>query len=224
MVFCYPKLSEFDYLYFRVGGPGLGNLLFPWARAKLLARQHGYQFVSPTWTQFKFGPLLRGEFDSRTYFSLFKAGQGDLTGLNRLFVLITRKRVQENTSKRARHGDVVVTTGMGELFNEFLEHPVFLREELEAILTRNRMPQLMHSCGCTKAIAVHVRFGDFSAADTLKSKNGETNRKQPIEWYVATVNELRKHLEHPIHGFAVLSHQEILVVSLIVFLSFGRIH
>jgi len=211
MVFCYPKLSELDFIYFRLGGPGLGNLLFPWARAKLLARQNGYQCVAPTWPQLKLGPLLRGEYDSRSYFSLFKAGQSDLSGLSRLYVLIMRKRVQENISKLARPGDVVVTTGMGELFNEFLEHPVFLREELEAILTRNRMPQLMHSCGSAKAIAVHVRFGDFSAADTLKSKNGETNRKQPIEWYVAAVNELRRHLGEkvPVNLFSDAKYKEL---------------
>ena len=199
MVFCYPKLSECDALFFRLGGPGLGNLLFPWARAKLLARQQGYRFVAPTWPQLKLGPLLRGEFDSRSYFSLFKAGPEDLSGLHRLYILMTSKRIPENVSSQARAGDVIVTSGMGEFFEEFLEHPVFLREELMTMLARNRMPQLLRSCGSAEAIAVHVRFGDFSAVDTQVSKNGGTNRKQPIEWYVSAVAALRRHLGEKTH-------------------------
>lgn len=194
MVFCYPKLSERDALFFRLGGPGLGNLLFPWARAKLLARQHGYRFVAPTWPQLKLGPLLRGEFDSRSYFSVFKAGPEDLSGLHRLWVLLTRKRVPENASMQAGAGDVVVTSGLGGLFEELLEHPVFLRDELMAMLARNRMPQLMRSCGSAEAIAVHVRYGDFSAVNTQVSKDGGANRRQPIEWYVSAVAAVRRYL------------------------------
>jgi len=194
MVFCYPKLSEWDALYFRLGGPGLGNLLFPWARAKLLAREHGYRFVAPTWPQLKLGPILRGEFDSRSYFSLFKSGAEDVSGLHRLWVLLTHKRVQENTAVHAGEGDVVVTSGLGGLFDGLLEHHVFLRAELEAILAYNRMLQLRKAFASEEAIAVHVRYGDFSAVDQAVSKNGGANRRQPIEWYVAAVEAVRKQL------------------------------
>lgn len=187
MVFCYPKLSKWDFLYFRLGGPGLGNLLFPWARAKLLARQHGYQFVAPTWPQVKLGPLLRGEFDSRNYFSLFRALPTDMRGMRRLWVLLVRKRVPEQMLTQANPGDVIETSGLEGLFEGLLDHPVFLREELIAMLAVNRMPQMESAYGCAAAVAVHVRYGDFSAVDQQVSKSGGANRRQPIEWYVAAV-------------------------------------
>jgi hypothetical protein len=199
MVFCYPQLSERDALYFRLGGPGLGNLLFPWARAKLLSRQHGYRFVAPTWPQLKLGPALRGELDRRNYFSLFKVGPEDLSGLHRLWVLLTHKRVPENASVHAGAGDIVVTTGLGGLFDGLLEHSAFLRDELTAILANNRMPQLTKAYASEEAIAVHVRYGDFSAVDQQVSKNGGANRRQPIEWYVAAVGAVRKQLGEGVH-------------------------
>jgi hypothetical protein len=211
MVFCYPKLSEWDALYFRLGGPGLGNLLFPWARAKLLARQHGYQFVAPTWPQLKVGPLLRGEFDSRSYFSLFKTQPDDLTGLRRLWVLLTCKRVSEETWAQAGPGHVVEVSGLGGLFEGLLEHPAFLRDELLAMLAQNRMPQLAQSYGSARAIAVHVRYGDFSAVDERVSKSGGANRRQPIEWYVAAVGAVRQHLGEntPVNVFSDARTEEL---------------
>jgi Glycosyl transferase family 11 len=194
MIFCYPKLSECDALYFRLGGAGLGNLLFPWARAKLLARRHGYQFVAPTWPQLKLGPSLRGEFDSRSYFSLFKTLPGDLKGMQRLWVLLTRKRVTEALIGQAGPGHVVETSGLGRLFVELIGHQAFLREELMAMLAHNRVLELEKSYGSTKAIAVHVRYGDFSAVDLQVSKSGGANRRQPIEWYVSAVETVRWHL------------------------------
>ena len=32
-VFAYPRLSKTDLLFLRLGGNGLGNLMFAWARA-----------------------------------------------------------------------------------------------------------------------------------------------------------------------------------------------
>jgi len=194
MVFCYPKLSDWDALYFRLGGPGLGNLLFPWARAKLLSREHGYQFVAPTWPQLKLGPLLRGEFDSRSYFALFKAGPEDLSGVHRLWVLLTHKRVPEHPSMQAGAENVVVTSGPGALFDGLIDHATFLREELIAILVNNRQRELEQAYASAESLAVHVRFGDFSSLDPQIIKGGRANCRQPIEWYVSALEETRKYL------------------------------
>src|SRR5262249_28756870 len=54
-----------------VGRGGLGNMLFPWARAEVFRKRHGVPMLAPQWTQFKIGPLLRGERDKRYYTGLF---------------------------------------------------------------------------------------------------------------------------------------------------------
>lgn len=215
MIYCYPKLSERDALYFRLGGPGLGNLLFPWARAKLFARQYGYQFVAPTWPQLKVGPLLRGELDSRGYFSVFKAGPEEVSGLRRLWILLVRKRVPEKASVRAVSGDVVVISRSTDNFSGLLGHSVFLRHELMAILVTNRVPKLMQSCGSIYSIAVHVRYGDFLAVDPQVCNDYGGNRRLPIEWYVAAVSAVRAHFGEgtPVNVFSDARDEELSVLT-----------
>lgn len=53
MNYVYPKLSEKDLGFIRLGGAGLGNLLFTYARALVYARDHGCQMIWPTWPSVK---------------------------------------------------------------------------------------------------------------------------------------------------------------------------
>ena len=65
------KFSKIDLFDFRLGGPGLGNLLFPWARGVIFARKNNIPVLSPNWKTFKIGTYLRSEKDKRTYNDLF---------------------------------------------------------------------------------------------------------------------------------------------------------
>lgn len=194
MAYCYAKLSKFDLLCLRVGGPGLGNLLFPWARAKLLAEKYNYHFIVPTWAQLKIGPILRGEFDSRNYAALFKPITAEVSGANRIWILLARRRISELRADKAGMSDVVEVSGMGGMFNGLQGHSKYLRDSLIAMLAQNRMSELEASSGCTRAIAVHVRYGDFSKVKQGNKNTGSVNSRQPIEWYVDAVNSIRKEL------------------------------
>ena len=59
MNYVYPKLSERDLGFVRLGGAGLGNILFTYARALVYARDHRCRLIWPTWFSFKLGPILR---------------------------------------------------------------------------------------------------------------------------------------------------------------------
>lgn len=65
------KFSNLDFFDFRFGGPGLGNLLFVWARAIIYADKFGLSVLSPNWRTFKIRTYLRFEKDKRTYRTLF---------------------------------------------------------------------------------------------------------------------------------------------------------
>ena len=66
------KLSQFDSIGIRLGGPGLGNMLFPWARSVVFANKYNLKRINTTWPTVKLGPILRGEFDNRFYSDLFE--------------------------------------------------------------------------------------------------------------------------------------------------------
>ena len=62
MYYIYPKLSEKDGILFRLGGAGLGNILFTYARAVIYVQNHeDAEMIWPTWFSFKLGPILRHE-------------------------------------------------------------------------------------------------------------------------------------------------------------------
>lgn len=194
MLYCYAKLSKFDLLLFRAGGPGLGNLLFPWARAKVISETHNYRMLASTWPQVKIGPILRGELDARNYAGIFKTVPNEVSGFKRLWILLTRKRVSEFTMNNVKSGQILEFEGMEGMYEAILGHSEFLRNSLISMLARNRISDLTTIHNCKQSIAVHVRFGDFSENNLTTLAKGQVNCRQPIEWYVAAVCSLRKEL------------------------------
>lgn len=196
MIYCYPLFSKIDLLCFRIGGPGLGNLLFPWARAIILAEENGYRNIAPNWTQFKIGPLLRKENDIRSYSQIFKNNPNDLIGFNRLKALINNRRIPENLIGNVdlRAGDIIITEGMGTMFSDILKYHNLIYSKLLSIYKNQQFDNLIMKFDVHNSIAVHIRFGDFK-----KSKNlNDINTRQPIEWYVDAILAVRKKLNFDI--------------------------
>jgi len=71
MLYHLPILSRPDFGLLRAPGAGLGNLLFPIARAVIAQSHHGGTLVIPTMRQIKIGTFLRRERDKRTYGDIF---------------------------------------------------------------------------------------------------------------------------------------------------------
>ena len=68
----YPALSNRDYGWFRIGGPGLANCMFFAVNAYISAcKSNRVGYIAPTWRKFSIGPILRKERDKRGYDSLF---------------------------------------------------------------------------------------------------------------------------------------------------------
>lgn len=78
-------------------GFGLGNRLFPWARARIFASANGVPMLAPRWVSPRIRPLFRGEAQARAFprqvllIGQLKPRPGDVTGLKRL--LIERRSV-----------------------------------------------------------------------------------------------------------------------------------
>ena len=67
-MYIYPNFGDKEYFnIIRVGGPGLGNLLFPYFRAYIYAIRYKGNLIDPIWPTFKLGPILRNELDNRFY-------------------------------------------------------------------------------------------------------------------------------------------------------------
>jgi len=183
MLYGYAKLGGWDFRYFRVMGPGLGNMLFPWARL-VVAAQHGSIIpIAPAWPQLKIGSILRNDADKRFYFGLFRPLPCELSGWDKWKVLTRLPHIPEralNEALRQTGGKDSLLTfeGMNGFFQPILREHALVRRHLLGITNEK------HKCGLAfdfrNSISVHVRLGDFVAKNRL-----------PISWYVDAIEQVR---------------------------------
>jgi hypothetical protein len=198
--YSYVKFSKWDFGAFRWLGPGLGNLLFPWARFVLASKQHDLRPIAPTWPAMKFGTLLRRELDARFYFGLFRAGPGQVVGWRKLWLLATARRVDETRlPELPQHGasqsgehTLSVFEGIRDGFATLPRDATPLRNELLSITLAKHRGDLYYKP--SKCISMHVRLGDFRNSHILT----------PLAWFLGVAKHLREQLkaDWPIHIFS----------------------
>jgi hypothetical protein len=201
-------------------GSGLGNRLFPWARARIFAATNGIRMFAPRWVSARVGPLIRLGGDIWSFprqgllIGQFEARDDDVTGVRRRLIrhLSTIHRESPDfATKQTNHfesgshliqfrGDL---TGSGR-FKSIQGHDEFLRKELEAI-TQDRWLESAEETRDTP-IGIHVRLTDFRTGPE-ESFNAEGSFKgavrTPMEWYVGTLRLLREALGSPFPAFVV---------------------
>lgn len=167
-----PVLSRPDLAFIRAPGPGLGNLLFPIARAIVGQQRLGSTVVVPTLRQVKLGPWLRGERDKRTYGDILRhRTPSELR--NWLAAQIARDPTPE--SRAHPEARVIRYAGLGRQFHDLAGHAEAVRAFL---LQAGREP--VPDAGID--IALHVRLGDFEPP--AMGATGQ-NVQIPLDWYRA---------------------------------------
>jgi hypothetical protein len=186
------------YVFPNVRRAGLGNMLFPWARAEVFRMRHGVAMLAPQWTQPKIGPLLRGEKDKRYYTGLFDNAHSDyVRGLRKYLILSRSKRVAQAeaeafiASREGEHGrHVVVFSGWEGWFNGLVEHRAFVSRRLGEILSA-RIKDRLASIPTDYEIAAHVRRGDMPVMPFGAPFRKEQLGGAPNEWFVNCIRSVR---------------------------------
>jgi hypothetical protein len=199
MYFVYPKFSRYDLYLFRVhDSKGIGNLLFVWSFALILASSLSAKLVNPTWSILRPGAFLRGE-RNRSYFFLFNHLPASITGIKRILLLLFSKKhhltfgqfphlLSSSFSRRT----IFVVSGRSDFSVDI--HMFHLLSSYRQLISNN-FYRLLHPDTLTKShinftgsITLHVRLGDF------KVSNSQTS----IHWYITILNQLLNHLSyHP---------------------------
>lgn len=190
----WPRLSKTDLLFVRLGGDGLGNLLFTWARCLVACEAHGWRMVWPTWSSFKPKNWRVNRHDKRRYSKLFRPPPGVIAGIRKPAEILGRKWFSEDevAAATAHRRALVVFRGRGSYFDDFRpQHALILQRLLE--MTRPR-----HLAGYSRAvaapIALHVRRGDFEVCADAREIALRDNTALPIEWYIAALEAVREQL------------------------------
>ena len=177
-----------------VGRAGLGNALFPWARAELFARRFGARVLAPRWGNFRLGPHLRREPDKRQYADLFRAGH-HTTGCRRLIVAALGRRVPEHeldtvrAAPRSLQPSVVEFRGMADLFAPLVGEGPFIRHQLWH-MTRRALRSSDSPYG-GRFIAMHVRRGDITRQGFTEEQLAGVNQYTALSWFVGMVRAVR---------------------------------
>lgn len=180
----FPVLSKADFLFFRLLGPGLGNLLFPMYRAFQAQREEGGQLVFPQFFQWKPGPWLRREKDARAYGDLFRRRTPHEMFLHAKAVAL---RLSGNTQR------LRMQEGLGRHFHDLdpAHRAAFKQWLVGHYRQRDALTQELDGIAALD-ICVHIRRGDFAAATTAAAQQGTMNYQIPDEWYVEAVRVARK--------------------------------
>ena len=194
MNYVYPKLSERDLGFVRLGGAGLGNLLFTYARALVFARDHGCQMIWPTWPSVKLGPILRREMDKRFYNNLFDNRCGAVGGVKKLWLLAAKKRLPETEAKKGLpkmpDGRIIEFEGLEGCFDEILYDSGYVFENLKQNLKPGNRDALAFDF--RDSIGVHIRLGDFARVSEAEAQAGRHDSALPIQWYVDMICQIRQ--------------------------------
>ena len=147
--YSYPALSERDFGWFRVGGPGLANCLFFAAKAYIYAQSNDAEFIEPTWTKFSIGPWLRRERDKRAYVRLFS--NFGIRGLKKALLISPIK---------FRKTQIVKFDSLGNYFGDLNGHHDLIEEYFSKIILSETISRVNES-ELKNVVAVHVRLGDY---------------------------------------------------------------
>ncbi len=181
---------------FRLGGPGLGNLLFAWARAVVISKQYSLRMMYPTWPSLKIGPYIRRERDKRHYVNLFHANSGYVHGIEKYMSLLMLPKVTEEDFRKSperymQSPYLIRFTGMAGFFSTILKDHNLVREELLRITRQVHKKALNYDF--SKSVSLHVRMGDFiPTASFDEIRNGLDLRRIPLNWYARRIVQLKE--------------------------------
>jgi len=177
-LYAFPKFSYADNLGIRLGGPGLGNLLFPLARAIVYSHKNNIPMINPTWINIKVGPIIRKERDKRFYFNLFEPA--GITGFKKYFLLNTLKKVPEshiseiNSDKDA----IMVFSSLRNYFEDIKYDHEIVKEKILKIVKNRFLDRIDPAYNC---IGLHLRLGDFTASQRMN-----------LNWCIEVIRQVRK--------------------------------
>lgn len=164
--YIYPRLPALkDFWFFRVGGSGLANCLFIYARAIIMANAFSAKIITPAWFNLSVGTYIRGQSDKRHYSNLFISEE--VKGFKKILVFLFKRKF----IKRER--------GLNNYFEDLKGHSTLIKNHIHLHLHK----KILHDLPEIKknSIAVHIRLGDYPE-----------ERRTPISWYTAVINTIEE--------------------------------
>jgi hypothetical protein len=212
----YPSLPGGpDYGVIRIAGAGIGNCLYVYFHAVVMAKQVSGRIIAPTWSSVKIGPLLRMERSLRRYGTMFRAHPDEVHGPMKAVRLASlwpgHKRVQLGIGRPVSiaPAGLTIVHATEFSFEGLHQHQAMIRDRLLEILATP--PDVRPNWGGGDYAAVHIRLGDFLPTQPDQIITGRVpNMRISMAWYERVIRRVRSVLpDLPIHIFSDGREQEL---------------
>ena len=193
----YPSLpAGYDFGIVRIVGAGIGNCLYAYFHAVVMAKEANCRIIAPTWSSVRVGPLLRGERSLRRYGTMFRAHPDEIHGFMKAVRLASlwpgHKRVQIRIGQRAyaAFSGLTIVEAPEFTFVGLHPHRDMIRSRLLEILSAR--PAEMPKWGAGDYAAAHIRLGDFTKAQSHSLRRSfRDGERIPLAWYEQAIRRVR---------------------------------
>lgn len=170
MKYIYPKLpAVYTTPFFRIGGNGLANCLFVYAKAIVVACETNATIIYPTWFNLSIGTYLRRQIDKRHYGGIFSPKE-EVFGLKKVVLLIKH-------ALTGHKSEVKEFSGIYDFFDPLLGKHKIVKDYILTHLQSHVLKEV-DNFNFKGTVAVHIRLGDYP-----------TERRISFDWYIDKIKE-----------------------------------
>jgi hypothetical protein len=199
-IFLYPRLGRVRLGNRYLFGSGLGNCLFPWARAVVASDHYGLPLLSPVWTRFTSGAgfktalknIFGPKHSSRTYRGLFSEPPFFPEQVGQILKIQSSPKRDESllpnlVKTGVKHDTVVVFHDPRDQFASLLEHQQLVTKAFCKMIQPEAVKRATDRT--YTRFACHVRLGDFNPAGVERATTLD-NARLPVAWYLAKIRQI----------------------------------
>ena len=225
----YPSLpAGYDFGVVRIVGAGIGNCLYAYFHAVVMAKEVNCRIIAPTWSSVRVGPLLRGERSLRRYGKMFRAHPDEIRG----FMKAARLASLWLGHKRVPNSHRPACLCCLQRVDDCRGARVHLRRAASPSRYDPQPPARILSAppaevpkwGAGDYAAAHIRLGDFTTAQSHSLRRSfRDGERIPLAWYEHAIRRVRASFpELPVHIFSDGHARELAGVTAIDGVSLRR--
>jgi len=193
-------------------GQGLGNRLFPYARAFVYSQKHGIPMLAPSFAHIRKASFMLGGIDYRKAFHkillwdtfhfdppFYKNGF-----LNKRHILSTYKKIEEPASldTPVTEDHVLIDFAMKHEFTSLIPYREMIGQELRNI-TKDKWLNLLKDIP-DYPIGMNIRLGnDFRKAQSKDDFMNKGALKTPLSWFKESLLLIRQIKNSPVPAFII---------------------